>query len=62
MLFRSGTFTHVHHLIDVNTLEQRSAEEIQMNEIGLFQVSLDKAVPFDSYARIPLAHSSLLIA
>ena len=49
----AGTFTHVHHLIDVNTLEQRSAEEIQMNEIGLVQVSLDKAVPFDSYARIP---------
>lgn len=57
----TGTFTHVHHLIDVNTLEQRSAEEIQMNEIGLVQVSLDKAVPFDSYARIPGTGAFIII-
>ena len=57
----AGTFTHVHHLIDVNTLEHREANEVKLNEIGLVQVSLDKAVPFDSYARIPGTGSFIII-
>ncbi|WP_430462855.1 sulfate adenylyltransferase subunit CysN [Thalassolituus sp. LLYu03] len=48
----AGTISKVHHLVDVNTMEQSQAEQVKLNEIALVEVSLEKAVPFDSYARI----------
>jgi sulfate adenylyltransferase large subunit len=48
----AGTISKVHHLVDVNTMEQREADEVKLNEIALVEVSLDKAVPFDAYAKV----------
>ena len=48
----AGTVSKIHHLIDVNTLEQRQVEQVNLNEIALVEVSLDKAVPFDAYSKI----------
>ena len=49
----SGSFSRIHHLVDVNTMEQSQAEQVQLNEIALVELTLDKAVPFDCYSKIP---------
>ncbi|WAG80241.1 sulfate adenylyltransferase subunit CysN [Metapseudomonas furukawaii] len=38
------------HKIDVNSLEQRAARTLSLNEIGVCNLGLDQAIPFDSYA------------
>ncbi|MGB1091335.1 MAG: sulfate adenylyltransferase subunit CysN [Oceanobacter sp.] len=48
----AGTVSRIHHLIDVNTMEHSAAELVGLNEIALVEVSLEKAVPFDSYSKI----------
>jgi bifunctional enzyme CysN/CysC len=45
----SATLGVPDHKVDVNTLEQLPAQTLQLNEIGVVQVSLDRAVPFDPY-------------
>lgn len=57
----SGTISHIHHLVDVNTLEQSQADQVNMNEIALVEVSLDKAVPFDSYHKLPGTGAFIII-
>jgi bifunctional enzyme CysN/CysC len=47
----SGSVAHIHHRIDVNTLEQHSADALQLNEIALCDVSLNSAIAFDPYSR-----------
>jgi len=37
------------HKVDVNTMEQLPATTLQLNEIGVCRVSLDRPVPFDPY-------------
>jgi bifunctional enzyme CysN/CysC len=37
------------HKVDVNTMEHQPATTLQLNEIGVCQVSLDRPVPFDPY-------------
>ena len=49
----AGTFSKINNLIDVNTLEESAAEEVKINEIASVEVSLDKAVPFDVYSKLP---------
>ena len=49
----SGSFSRIHHLVDVNTMEQSQAEQVQLNEIALVELTLDKAVPFDCYSKVP---------
>ena len=36
--------------VDVNTLEHLAANTLEMNEIGVCNLSLDRPVPFDAYA------------
>ncbi|WP_221798315.1 sulfate adenylyltransferase subunit CysN [Oceanobacter mangrovi] len=48
----TGSFSKIHHLVDVNTLEQSLADEVKLNEIALVEVALDKSVPFDAYNKI----------
>jgi bifunctional enzyme CysN/CysC len=36
---------------NVNTLEQQPAQQLDLNEIGLCQITLDRAVAFDPYAQ-----------
>ncbi|MDO6805820.1 sulfate adenylyltransferase subunit CysN, partial [Wenyingzhuangia sp. 1_MG-2023] len=48
----AGTISKIHNMVDINTMEKREADEVKLNEIALVEVSLDKAVPFDAYAKV----------
>ena len=45
----NGSVSKINHLIDVNTLDESTAEELNLNEIGHCDVTLTASVPFDSY-------------
>jgi len=47
----TGSISRVHHRIDVNTLEHHDDSELKLNEIGLCEISLNKAIAFDPYKR-----------
>ncbi len=57
----TGTVSQIHHLIDVNTLEQSAADQVKLNEIALVEVALDKSVPFDTYSKIPGTGAFIII-
>jgi bifunctional enzyme CysN/CysC len=42
--------TDLKHKVNVNTLEELAAKTLELNEIGLCNLSLDQAIPFDPYA------------
>ncbi|WP_163369629.1 sulfate adenylyltransferase subunit CysN [Endozoicomonas acroporae] len=46
-----GSFAGVDHRVDVNSLAHHPAEQLALNEIGLCQLRLTRAVPVDSYQR-----------
>jgi bifunctional enzyme CysN/CysC len=45
----SAQVTQIRHRIDVVTLEHLAAKTLELNEIGVCNVSLDRAVAFDAY-------------
>ena len=45
-----ATITEPKHKVDVNTLEQRPAKRLELNEIGVCNLSLDGAIAFEPYA------------
>ncbi|MET0660149.1 MAG: sulfate adenylyltransferase subunit CysN [Steroidobacteraceae bacterium] len=45
----TGSITHPKHKVNVNTLEQLAAKQLELNEIGVCNISLDRAVAFDPY-------------
>jgi len=45
-----ATITEPKHKVDVNTLEQRPAKRLELNEIGVCNLSLDAAIAFEPYA------------
>jgi bifunctional enzyme CysN/CysC len=45
----SATVTPLKHKINVNTLEQMAAERLELNDIGVCELELDRAIPFDPY-------------
>ncbi|GAA6135721.1 sulfate adenylyltransferase subunit CysN [Oceaniserpentilla sp. 4NH20-0058] len=47
----TGTFSKVHHRVDVNTLEHYDDSELKLNEIGLCELTLNKAIAFDPYKK-----------
>src|SRR5262249_12296785 len=47
----AGQIAQVRYAVDVNTLEQKPAASLSLNEVGRVQVSLSRAIPFDAYAR-----------
>ena len=47
----AGSIAQVRYAVDVNTLEQKPAAGLALNEVGRVQVSLSRAIPFDAYAR-----------
>jgi bifunctional enzyme CysN/CysC len=55
-LMRMGTqwvpasVTSIRHRVDVNTLDELAAKQLDLNEIGFCHVSAAKPVPLDSYA------------
>ncbi|MAT03537.1 MAG: adenylyl-sulfate kinase [Acidimicrobiaceae bacterium] len=44
------TIAHPKYRIDVNTLDHLAAPTLELNEIGVCNLSLDRPVPFDPYA------------
>jgi bifunctional enzyme CysN/CysC len=47
----SGNITLIHHKVDVNTLEKSPAPALELNEIGLCDLSFDQPLYFDAYKR-----------
>jgi bifunctional enzyme CysN/CysC len=45
-----ASVTEIKHRVNVNTLEHTAAKRLELNEIGLVNLSLDQAVPFEAYA------------
>jgi bifunctional enzyme CysN/CysC len=46
----SASITALKHKVNVNTLEEVPGRELELNEIGVANISLDQPVAFDSYA------------
>ena len=44
-----GAVSKIHHRVDVNTMAQHDAEQVNLNEIALCEVTLTKPMSFDSY-------------
>jgi len=44
------TFAQPKYKVNVNTLEQLAAKTLELNEIGVCQLSLDRTIAFDTYA------------
>ena len=45
----TATITPLKHKINVNTLEQLPAERLELNDIGVCELELDRPIPFESY-------------
>ncbi|MDR6626048.1 sulfate adenylyltransferase subunit CysN [Caulobacter segnis] len=45
-----ASITDIKHRVNVNTLEHTAAKRLELNEIGLVNLSLDQAIPFEAYA------------
>jgi bifunctional enzyme CysN/CysC len=43
------TIAHPKYKVNVNTLERMAANTLEMNEIGVCNISLDASIPFDPY-------------
>jgi bifunctional enzyme CysN/CysC len=46
----TGSITEHRYKVNVNTLEHLAAKQLELNEIGVCNISLDRAVAFDAYA------------
>jgi bifunctional enzyme CysN/CysC len=46
----AATLTPLKHKINVNTLEQLPAERLELNEVGVCEMALDRDLPFEPYA------------
>ncbi|GAB4167582.1 MAG: sulfate adenylyltransferase subunit CysN [Rhodocyclaceae bacterium] len=45
-----ATVTELRHRVNVNTLEHAAAKTLELNEIGVCNLALDRAIAFDPYA------------
>ena len=45
----TATIAPLKHKINVNTLEQLPAERLELNDIGVCELELDRPIPFESY-------------
>ena len=46
----AATITPLKHKINVNTLEKLPAQRLELNDIGICELELDRAIPFEPYA------------
>jgi bifunctional enzyme CysN/CysC len=49
-LTAAATVTPLKHKINVNTLEHLPAERLELNEVGVCELALDRDLPFEPYA------------
>jgi len=45
----SASVTEPKYKVNVNTMEHLAAKQLELNEIGVCNIALDRAVPFDAY-------------
>ncbi|MGC4080443.1 MAG: sulfate adenylyltransferase subunit CysN [Rubrivivax sp.] len=45
----SASVTEPKYKVNVNTMERLAAKQLELNEIGVCNIALDRAVPFDAY-------------
>jgi bifunctional enzyme CysN/CysC len=57
----SATVTELKHKININSLEELAARRLELNEIGLANISLSEAVAFEPYATNPDLGGFILI-
>lgn len=57
----SGYIDKIHYVIDVNTLEHRDAECLNLNEIAFCRLYLTESIPFDVYKFLPATGSFIFI-
>jgi bifunctional enzyme CysN/CysC len=57
----SATVTPLKHRVNVNTLEHEPAERLELNDIGVCELELDRPIPFESYAQSRALGSFILI-
>ena len=56
-----ATITSLKHKVNVNTLEQLAAKKLELNEIGICNVGIDRQIPFDPYIENRETGSFILI-
>jgi bifunctional enzyme CysN/CysC len=57
----SATITEPKYKVNVNTLEHLAAKKLELNEIGICNLSLDQSIAFDPYAECHETGSFILI-
>ena len=57
----TATISPIKHKINVNTLEHVAANQLELNEIGICCIELDRAIAFDSYRANPHTGGFILI-
>jgi len=57
----SATVTEIKHKVNVNTLEEAAARQLDLNEIGVVNISLDQSIAFEPYAVNPDLGGFILI-
>jgi bifunctional enzyme CysN/CysC len=56
-----ATITSLKHKVNVNTLEHLAAKQLELNEIAICNVGLDRQIPFDPYTENRETGSFILI-
>ncbi|KLN60422.1 adenylyltransferase [Kiloniella spongiae] len=51
----------LHHKVNVNTLEEQAGKTLELNEVGVCNLALDRAIPFDAYKENRETGSFILI-
>lgn len=57
----TGRFSRIEHKVDVNTLEEVAAEQLQLNEIARCDLSLNSMIAFDPYQQVKGTGSFIVI-
>jgi bifunctional enzyme CysN/CysC len=57
----NGSLARIHYRIDVNTLEQHSADQLKLNEIGRCELTLTAPIAFDPYGNCKGTGSFIVI-
>ncbi|WP_417446717.1 sulfate adenylyltransferase subunit CysN [Kangiella sp.] len=57
----SGEFDKIHHRIDVNTMAEHPAGQLELNEIGLVDLEVGEKVMFDDYRSIHKTGAFIII-
>jgi len=57
----NATVTMIHHRVDINTLEQHSSSQLDLNDIASVQVRSDRELLFDTYAHNRVTGAFILV-